>query len=202
MLRGTIAKIGVFGAAAGLLAVCASIPTAANAGQALTRLSAQNTAIEGKAILLPNGVDPGDAGVIPIYSNSLKVPVGNNTVYVTVSANGLGLCDGIAINCQVDGADCLTGNGAPGTGLPNGWVVPLGDEFGGDGNFGLSGMNFQFCAPITKGTHQITLNAATEFGDCNTYIEALHVYVDVNKIPDSANACTTYTNPNPVDSPD
>ena len=207
MFKGKVGKLAVLGVAAGAFAICASISTGARADnkegdRELSRLSAKNTAIDGNAILLPSGVEPGDAGVINIYSNSVTVPRRDNTVYVTVSGEALGLCDGVALNCQVDGVDCLQGDGMPGTGTPNGWVVPTGDEFGSDGDFGLTGLNFQFCAPITKGSHTITLNAATEFGDCNTYIEGLHVYVDSNRISTAGDACGTYATPNPATSPD
>jgi hypothetical protein len=151
---------------------------------------------------LPTGVSPGDAGVIQLYSNTVKVPSGSNVLYVTISGNGLGDCDGIAIQCLVDGVNCLQGNTDPDI-LPDGWVVPLGDEYGSDSDFGLSGLNYQFCTPIRKGNHTIQLFGATEFGDCNTYIEALHVFVDSSKIGGNAeNACGSYPTPNPVDSPD
>jgi hypothetical protein len=205
MFKGKFGKYAVLGVAAGALATFVTISTTARADnkekdREISRLSAQNTAIDGTAILLPSGVDPGDAGVITIYSNTITIPPRDNTVYVTLSGNGLGFCDGIAVNCQVDGTNCLPGSA--GTVLPTGWVVPLGDEFGSDGDFGLSGLNYTFCAPITKGSHTITLNAATEFGDCNTYIEALHVYVDSNRIAPGVDQCGTYANPNPIASPD
>ena len=205
MMKG-IGKLTILGAAMGVVAICASIPINAMAGSELTRLSAKITATDGKAILLPINVDPGDAGQITIYSNSVKVSKGDNTVYVTVSGEGLGTCDGIAVLCQVDGTNCLKGTGTPGTGnvanIPAGWVIPLGDEFDGDSNFGLTGLNFQFCAPITKGSHTIKLIAATAFGDCNTFIEGLHVYVDANNIKNAADACATYPTPNSATSPD
>jgi hypothetical protein len=205
MIKGKVGKLAVLGVAAGAFAIFASISTSARADnkeadRELSRLSAQNTAIDGTAILLPSGVEPGDPGVITIYSNTVTIPKRDNTVYVTISGNGLGFCDGIAVNCKVDGTDCLPGSA--GTVVPSGWVVPLGDEFGSDGDFGLSGLNYTFCAPITKGSHTITLNAATEFGDCATFIEALHVYVDSNRITSTPDACGTYANPNSIASPD
>ena len=208
MFKGKCGKYAVLAVAAGAFATFASISTRAMADadkekdREMSRLSAQNTAIDGTAILLPSGVDPGDAGQITIYSNTVKVPKRDNTVYVTVSGEAIGFCDGVALNCQVDGTDCLQGNGTPGTGIPNGWVVPQGDEFDGDSDFGLTGLNFQWCAPTTKGSHSITINAATEFGDCNTFIEALHVYVDSNRIESGADRCGTYATPNPGTSPD
>jgi hypothetical protein len=125
-------------------------------------------------------------------------------VYVTISGEGLGLCDGIALKCQVDGVNCVLGNGTPGTGLPSGWVVPLGNEFDGDSDFGLSGVNFQWCSQIEKtkkNIHTVKIFGATEFGDCNTWLEAVHVYIDTNQIKtkdNGANACGTFATPNPV----
>ena len=212
MFKGKCGKYAVLAVAAGAFAMFASISTRAVADgdkekdREMSRLSAQNTAIDGKAILLPSGVVPGDPGQITIYSNTVKVPKRDNTVYVTVSGEGLGTCDGIALNCQVDGVNCLQGTGTPGSGsvlaIPSGWVIPLGNEFAGGGDFGLTGLNFQFCAPTTKGNHTITLNAASSFGDCDTFIEGLHVYVDSNHIFSAPDQCASYPTPNSADSPD
>ena len=211
MFKGNVGRLAVLGGAVGMFAMCASISTSAladnnEADRELGRLSAQNTAIDGNAILLPSGVAPGDAGQITIYSNTLKVPKRDNTLYVTVSGEGLGSCDGIALNCQVDGVNCLQGTGTPGTGsvaaIPSGWVIPLGNEFAGGGFFGLTGLDFQFCAPVTKGSHTITLNAASSFGNCDTFIEGLHVYVDSNRINNAADRCASYPTPNSALSPD
>jgi hypothetical protein len=205
------------------LMLCAGLvgtPTVASAGKALARLSAMNTAIDGKAIYLPSTspalnspAPPAAPGGIQFYSNTLKAP-GDNVIYVTVSATGLNqdTCDGIALNCQVDGVPCVNGNGVPGSGtvagIPNGWVIPLGDEYDCLGELGDTGFQFQFCAPLskTKGNlHTITLNAASAFGYGDAYLEAVHVYVDANKITgkgNAQNACGTYATPNAADSPD
>jgi hypothetical protein len=185
-------------------------PGITHAGPALTRLSAETTAIDGKVILLPQTTPP-SAGGIQIYNNTLKVPGGNNIMYVTFAASGLG-SGGIALNCQVDGANCLNGTGTAGTGsvasIPTGWVIPLGNEFDGDTFFGATGLGFQWCIPLTKtkgGSHSIALNAASAFGSSgqDEWLEAVSVFVDVNSIKaGTTNACGTYPTPNPVDSPD
>jgi hypothetical protein len=194
---------------AGLCGGLIVAPIGAHAFKQLTRVSARNTAIDGKAILLPSGVDPGDAGQIQIYSNSGATPAGDNVLYVTISGEGLGTCNGIALLCQVDGVNCLTGTGTPGPGsvsaIPSGWVIPLGDEFDGNASFGLTGVNFQWCAKLAKkpqNIHSIKIFGATAFGGCDTFLEGVHVYVDTNKIPSASNACSTYTTPNPALSPD
>jgi hypothetical protein len=212
MFKGKFGKYAVLGVAAGAFAIITSISTRAMADadkqrdREMSRLSAQNTAIDGTAILLPSGVAPGDPGQITIYTNTLTLPKRDNTLYITVSGEGLGSCDGIALNCQVDGTNCLSGTGTPGIGnviaIPSGWVIPLGNEFAGGGSFGLTGLNFQFCAPTTQGSHTITLNAASSFGDCDTFIEGLHVYVDSNHIADAADRCASYPTPNSAGSPD
>jgi hypothetical protein len=193
---------------AGLCGGLIVAPTGAHAFKQLTRVSAQNTAIAAKlvdfkAIELPSGTSTTVGSPIQIYSNSGATPAGDNVLYVTISANGLGFCDGIALLCQVDGANCITGfaNNVTATG----WVVPLGDEFHFDDDFGLSGVNFQWCAKIAKtpkNIHSIKIFGATEFGDCDTFLEGVHVYVDTNIIPSAPNACSTYTTPNPDTSPD
>ncbi len=207
---------------AGLCGGLILAPISAHAGKFLTRLSAESTAINvkdpvtgilpQKAILLPSGVEPKDPGVIQIYSNSGSTPANDNIMYVTISGEGLGYCDGIALLCQVDGANCVLGNATPGFpntsgDVPNGWVVPQGREFDGDNRWGLTGVNFQWCTKIKKtekNIHTIKIFGATELGDCNTYLEGVHVYIDTNAIPAKAgiNACGSYATPNPVDSPD
>jgi hypothetical protein len=205
------------------LVLCAGLvatPTVASAGKALARLSAMNTAIDGNAILLPSSspavnspAPPNTPGGIQIYSNTLKMP-SDNVVYVTVSATGItdSSCDGIALNCQIDGVPCLNGNGTPGSGtvvgIPAGWVIPLGDEFDCLGDLGDTGFQFQFCAPLPKvknDMHTVSLYAASAFGDGDAYLEAVHVYVDANKIKGKNNAqdaCGTYATPNSATSPD
>jgi hypothetical protein len=193
--------------ASGALALGLSLPAAAHAGKALKRLSASVTAIDGKAILLPYTSIPGAADNVAVYQQTLKIPGGTNVVYVTLSGTGLsdGDDDGIALNCQVDGVNCLNGEGTPGTGsvsaIPPGWVIPLGSEYNGYG-FGLTGITYQWCAPITKGTHTITIYGASAFGYYDEYLEAVHVFVDANKVGSDGSACGSYATPNAVDSPD
>lgn len=200
----------------GALALAFSIaaPRAAHAGKQLTRLSAEVTAIDGHAILLPSGVKPKDAGVIEIYSNEGQIPASDTVVYVTISGEGLTDCigEGIALLCQVDGANCVAGDATPGSGLvsqiPSGWVIPLGNEFDGDEELGLTGVNFQWCKQIEKtkkNKHTVKIFAASAFGKCNTFLEGVHIYVDTNQIKttgNGANACGTIPTPNPVTSPD
>lgn len=192
----------------GLIAL--AIPRLANAGNALIRLSAETTASDGKVILLPLAKTPATGG-IEIYNNSLKVPNGNNVMYITFSATGLGNGGGIALNCQVDGANCFNGTGAAGTGsvasIPKGWVIPLGNEYDGDTAFGATGLGYQFCIPLSKtknNTHSIVLNAASAFGFStqDEWLEAVSVFVDVNGVTGGTNACGTYPTPNSTDSPD
>jgi hypothetical protein len=96
--------------------------------------------------------------MIKIYDNTF----GNlddldaNVMFVSIFATGITDCDddGIALNCKIDGANCVPGVGTAGTGsvadIPAGWVIALGDEFGGYGDLGDTGLSFRFCAP-----HQI-----------------------------------------------
>src|SRR5712692_2872438 len=100
---------------------------------------------------------PRDGG-IKIYDNRF----GNlddldaNVMFVSIFATGITDCedDGIALNCKIDGANCVPGVGTAGTGsvadIPAGWVIALGDEFCGYGDLGDTGLSFRFCAP-----HQI-----------------------------------------------
>src|SRR5512135_2588548 len=86
-----------------------ALPSGALAGNSLTRLSAQYTAVDGNVIGIPTTATPA-GGPEQIYSNSLKVPNGNNVMYVTIQASGFSDAGGdIALNCQVDGVNCLNG---------------------------------------------------------------------------------------------
>lgn len=209
--------LGIALGSAGLLALGLSFPAAAHAGKALARLSAVQTGVDGNAILLPSSnpaydspAPPNTPGGIEIYNNTLKMP-GDNVAYLTISATGIvdDNCDAIALNCQIDGVPCLQGNGLQGGGsvahIPAGWVIPLGDEYGCSGELGATGVQFQFCAPLskTKGNmHTLSLYAASAFGSGDAYLEAVHVFVDANKIKgkNNFNACGTYPSPNPGDS--
>jgi hypothetical protein len=195
--------------------VALAIPRLAHAGNALIRLSALTTAFDGKVILLPKAKTPVTGG-IEVYGNSLKVPGGNNVMYITFSGTGFGVGGGVALNCQVDGVNCIDGIGAAGTGnvrfIPTGWVIPLGDELvdtlsgGAEFPFGATGLGYHWCTPLSKtknNVHSIVLNAASAFGGKteDEFLEAVVVFVDVNGIG-GHNACGTYDTPNPVNSPD
>lgn len=72
-----------------------------------------------------------------------------------------------------------------------------------------TGLSFRFCAPIKseKSKHEVVLNASSAFGFCNSFMEAVHIYVEASKIRSGEkgspnNACGTYTTPNPTTSPD
>jgi len=201
---------------AGLCGGLIVAPISAHAGKALTRLSAEITAVDGNAIKLPSTTEPSDGGIL-IYSNEGKAPAGDTVVYVTISGEGLTTCtnDGIALLCQVDGVNCVPGNATPGASvlanvadIPAGWVIPLGDEFGDLGDLGLTGVNFQWCAPIEKtkkNKHTVKIFASSAFGFCNAFLEGVHIYVDTNQIStkdNGANACGTIPTPNPATSPD
>ena len=196
---------------AGLCGGLMVAPISAHAGKALTRLSAEITATDGKAIKLPATVEPSDGGTL-IYSNSGKIPASDTVVYVTISGEGITTCtnEGIALLCQVDGANCVPGNATPGPGsvmdIPSGWVIPLGDEFGEYGDLGLTGVNFQWCKQIEKtkkNVHSVKIFASSAFGHCNVFLEGVHIYVDTNQISTKdANACGTIPTPSSADSPD
>lgn len=186
-----------------------SLPTSAIAG-GITRLSAMYTAIDGNVIAFSNTATPA-SGAIQIYNNSLKAPASNNVMYVTIQASELGEGQGIALNCQVDGKNCLNGTGTAGTGsvaaIPAGWVIPLGNEFAGGSIHGATGLGYQWCAPLGKtkgGIHTVVINAAPAFGGFE-WMEAVSVFVDVSNIATNggaANACGTYPTPSSGTSPD
>src|SRR5712692_6794654 len=104
---------------------------------------------------------PRDGG-IKIYDNRF----GNlddldaNVMFVSIFATGITDCedDGIALNCKIDGANCVPGVGTAGTGsvadIPAGWVIAQGDEFCGYGDLGDTGLSFRFCAPHPRSSKE------------------------------------------------
>jgi hypothetical protein len=190
-----------------------ALPTGALAGAGLTRLSAQYTAVDGNVIGIPSTATPA-GGPEQIYSNTLKVPNGNNVMYVTIQASGFTDIGGdIALNCQVDGTNCLNGTGTAGSGsvssIPTGWVIPLGNEFGNGISLGATGLGYQWCIPLSKtkqGMHSVVINAGNAFGFANAWMEGVSVFVDVNNVQTSksgtSNACGVYATPFSTTSPD
>jgi hypothetical protein len=156
------------------------------------------------------------ASFVVLYSNSVKVPANvtadppDNVIYVTIVGTAFSDGNGFALNCQVDGANCLAGTGTAGPGavaaIPAGWIIPLGNEFIGGSGFGDTGFSYQWCAAISKAkknVHSVVINAASAFGSSDAFIEAVQVFVDSNRINTrDANVCGTYPTPNSVSSPD
>jgi hypothetical protein len=68
--------------------------------------------------------------------------------------------------------------------------------------FRLTAFNYQWCAPISKGNHTITIYGASAFGYFDEYLEAVHVFVDANKIKNADSRCAEYATPNAATSPD
>ena len=206
-----IALAGMVFAAGGLA------PTSAHAGKALTRLSAEATGIDGTVTDVPPTASPSTpASFVVLYSNSVKVPANvaadppDNVIYVTIVGTAFSGGNGFALNCQVDGANCLAGTGTAGTGsvaaIPAGWIIPLGNEFSGGSGFGDTGFSYQWCAAISKSkknVHSVVINAASAFGGSDAFIEAVQVFVDSNRINTrDGNVCGTYPTPNSISSPD
>ena len=75
-------------------------------------------------------------------------------MFVSIFATGITDCDddGIALNYKIDGVNCVPGVGTAGTGsvadIPAGWVIELGDEFGGYVILATRDSAFGFAHPI------------------------------------------------------
>ena len=123
------------------------------------------------------------------YTKTVTVPFGNNVIYVTLSATGDGHDEaGHLLRCRVDGAACNGGSTNSGGGGA-GWI---GLQQHGDGDdFHDNAINYTWCKPITPGSHQVKLDLASDDGE-TAFMEGVHVYIDVNKIPGSSNACTDF----------
>jgi hypothetical protein len=202
-----IALAGMVFAAGGLA------PTSAHAGPArrLARLSAKVTGIDGMVSDIPGTATPDGSGtpLVPLDSNTLRVPPesGDNVMYITIVGTAFSSGNGFALNCQLDGVNCLAGDGTQGDGsvlaIPTGWIIPLGNEFSNGPGFGDTGFSYQWCVPIEKKPkdHSVLINAGSAFGG-ETFLEAVQVFVDSNRISNSSDRCATYATPNGVVSGD
>ena len=205
---------GIYGLACATVCGMLTLSGNAHAGKQLTRESAEVTGIDGKVILVPETADPATfASTIQIYNNTVTTPGADNVIYVSIVGTAFSEGNGIAMNCQVDGVNCLAGEGTAGGGsvdvIPPGWIIPLGTEFGTGNGYGDTGFSYHWCAPIVKSkknAHVVTINLASAFGVDDAFVEAVQVFVDSNKINGKQvgdlNVCGSYPTPNGTDSPD
>lgn len=209
----------------GLLAVGLGMPPQIWAG-VIHRLSAEFTRFDGFESLTNVGVDPlpgtaaGDDGVV-IYTKTLFVPPGLDTLFVTVSTTGdTHQGSALLLSCRLDGAFCNPGpTGA--AAVPPGWISlqkhfnydttytaapndPLagGAPSSGDGGGGLGDMHdnsiyYTWCTEVPRagGTHTVDIRLATSSAGNIVFIENAHFYIDAARLPASSD-CVQGVAPN------
>ncbi len=201
-----------------LLALGLCIPTDTWAG-VLERLSAEfrNFDFAGSETSTIVGVAPlpgtaaGDDGVV-VYTKTLFVPPGLNTLFVTISATGdTHAGSALLLSCRVDGAFCNPGpSGA--SAVPPGWIAlqkhfnydttytpapndplavfaPNGDGGGGRGDMHDNSLNYTWCTKVPPstagavgGVHRVEIRMATSSVGDRVFFENAHFYIDAAKL--------------------
>jgi len=176
--------VRVVSAVMGAVALTLTLPTVARA-QNVRRLSAQFFQFSGNETQASSSDTVSADNGVKIYDHTVKVPAGNNVLYVTLS--GTGDVNGANVaswfTCLVDGNFCNSGvTFATSTA---GWIALQ----GGSNTQHDNNINYTWCTPITKGNHEITLRMASNGGG-TVFIEAAHFFIDVSKVADKNAACT------------
>lgn len=189
---------------AGLFLAAMWMPSPAGAqatGGSLRRLAADGLyhgGGEASTALEPPGVD--------IYQKTVLVPLGVNTLYLTMSTTGdahggAGSCfsanvDGNFFNGGDQGAARCADNA---TTPVSGWVTLLklpdivdavttncNSGGGGSGDCHDNSITYQWCTPITPGVHDVEVRMATSNAGQPVFIEQAFFYVDANQLFGSA----------------
>lgn len=171
-------------------ALAAWSPGDVQAQGAVHRLAANYNAFGGGEITFTIGTDSppvsnGEGGKV-IYTHTVTVPAGDNTLYVTVSGTGeanSGQRVPMFLGCLVGINPCNPFKGGPDA--PTGWIQVL-------EGFDLVDQNFSYtwCKAVTAGTKTVRVKvAATGNSGITADIEGLHYYIDSSKITSTANRC-------------
>jgi hypothetical protein len=159
-----------------------------------------------------------ETGGTAVYTKTVFVPSGNNTLYVTLSATGdehlnddyldpeFGKGAAAEYTCLVDGAFCNPGTGGA-AGSPAGWLalskLPDGGDYlvsnncndggGGTADCHDNGVYYTWCTSIEPGTHTVQIRLGSSNGG-TVFLEKAHYYIDTSCIR-GANRCTQAPNP-------
>ncbi len=144
---------------------------------------------------------------IVVYSKTVFVPLGQNTLFVTLSTTA-DTHDGAAawLSCRLNGAFCTPGFGGAGA-TPPGWInlnkhknyaLGLnGDGGGGAGDMHDNSLYYQWCTPVKPGINNVELKLASSGPDFETgtgavpptvFFEAAHIYIDSSRMTNN-DAC-------------
>jgi hypothetical protein len=145
---------------------------------------------------------PGAQGGARIYSNSVTVPPGTNTLYVTIGATAdFDHADNaLFMSCLVDGLPCTSANIASNS-SPPGWIMmedlsataqpTLPGFLFADNNF-----SYTWCTHISatpSNSHALELRLASAASTSSVFMEQYHVFVNGAMIHDPTQACTPGT---------
>jgi hypothetical protein len=212
LLKKTIIMTGL----AGLFALVAWIPLEAEADEGfIRRLTADFFNFDNTesftnitAVAGPDENTPGDPDGEVIFKKKVKVPGGDNTLYVSIYTTG-DTHGGSALwlSCRVDGAFCRPG-AAGAAGAPSGWIsllklpqdvqepnasINCNDGGGGTADCHDNSITYQWCIPVEKKEgkeeQEVELRMATSKPGELVFIEAAHVYIDSSRIR-GPNQCT------------
>jgi hypothetical protein len=183
-----------------LLLAAMWIPATAGAGDQIHRLAADPKFFgefeEASTIVEPPG--------LAIYDKTVFVPGDANVLYLTMSTTGdthdgaascfTALVDGNFFNPGGQGAARCAANGT--MNVP-GWVALIkepdggtncNDGGGGGGDCHDNATQYQWCTPISRGTHSVQVRMATNSAGKTVFIEQAFFYVDASRIK-SGSAC-------------
>jgi hypothetical protein len=186
----------------GLFAVAVGMPTAAQAQGAIFRLAADPLYF-GPGEEASTDVDAlGDGS--QIYSKSIFVPPGKNTLFLTMSTtgdqhDGAAQCftarlDGVFFNPGGQGAARCADSGS--TPVP-GWVTlqktpaatggadNCNEGGGGAGDCHDNSIHYEWCTAITPGVHEVEVRMATDSNGKTVFIEQAFFYVDAAQLVNS-----------------
>jgi hypothetical protein len=142
---------------------------------------------------------PGAQGGARIYSNSVTVPPGTNTLYVTIGATADlgGVDNALFISCLVDGLPCTSATIAANS-SPTGWIMM--EDLSATAQPTLPGFpfadnNFSYtwCTHISatpSNSHALELRLASAASMSSVFMEQYHVFVNGAMIQDPTQACT------------
>ena len=171
----------------GLLAWGLCWPTDTQAGGPLKRLRADYDQ-SGETSTDLNNAANGGLGGISLYNQTVTVPTGVNTLYVTVSGqgdqhcppdidSGGGCCPNAALwmSCNVNGVPCNPGKTAA-TGL-KGWIAMQHPE----ADLHDNSFHYTWCAVVKPGTPTVEIRMASSNGG-DVYVEKLNYFIDASNL--------------------
>jgi hypothetical protein len=169
--------------------------------QNLIRKSAEFRNFDGSESATTASATPGPAvgaGGASIYTKIITAGIGENILYVTMSATGDTHGGAAAqFSCNVDGVACNPGfpGAAP---APAGWITlnkmpapttntNCNQGGGGGGDCHDNNINYQWCAVLPAasvavgGPHTVNVRMASSDGVSVVFIESAHFYIDATK---------------------